>query len=232
VAFIETSPRSWQSITNHTGLSASYTLPDSSTVILEPNSSLKLSSEFNKLIREVQLEGEGFFEVTPSAEKPFLVYTQGVTTKVLGTSFTIRSYHDDTKVSVAVRTGKVSVYAKPSPSARSEEIILTPNQEIIFDKAEKVVAKRIVEKPEPIIPAEEIERMRFEDAPIKEVFEAIERVYGVEIQYDEGQFAFCTITTTVSGGGLYDRLDIITRTIGARYEQDENRIIVSGDGCN
>jgi ferric-dicitrate binding protein FerR (iron transport regulator) len=210
-----------------------YLLPDGSRVTLEPNSRLKYSPHFNVTLREVQLEGQGFFEVRPCKEKPFLVYTNGVTTKVLGTSFTIRSFHKDSKVSVAVKTGKVSVYTKPAkPSDSSEEIILTPNQEVVFDRAEKVVAKRIVEKPEPILSAEEIDRMRFEDAPISEVFEAIEKIYGVDIQYDEAQFTFCTITTSVSGGGLFNRLDIITSTIGAHYKLNENRIIVSGTGCN
>jgi hypothetical protein len=74
--------------------------------------------------------------------------------------------------------------------------------------------------------------MRFEDAPLKEVFDAIEKIYGVDIEYDQDQFAFCTITTSVSGGGLYNRMDIITSTIGAQYELDENRIIVKGTGCN
>lgn len=232
-AFKELVAPSWKQFTNETAMGKECVLPDGSRVTLEPNSRLKYSSDFNVSLREVQLEGQGFFEVKPCKEKPFLVYTNGVTTKVLGTSFTIRAFEQDSKVSVAVKTGKVSVYTKPSkPSDNSEEIILTPNQEIVFDKAERVVAKRIVEKPEPIIPDEEIERMRFEDAPISEVFRAIEKIYGVDIQYDETQFSFCTITTSVSGGGLFDRLDIITSTIGAHYELNENRIIVSGTGCN
>lgn len=229
----ESAVLSWEKFTNESTLVQEYLLPDNSRVTLEPNSSLRYSPDFNVTLREVQLEGQGFFEVVPCKTKPFLVYTNGVTTKVLGTSFTIRSFHGDSKVSVAVKTGKVSVYTKPAKSSdKNEEIILTPNQEIVFDKAEKVVAKRIVEKPEPIIPAEEIDRMRFEDAPVSEVFKAIEKIYGVDIQYDENQFAFCTITTSVSGGGLYDRLDIITSTIGVHYELEENKIIVNGTGCH
>jgi hypothetical protein len=229
----EPDAQSWKHLTNGSMFVQKYLLPDGSRVTLEPNSSLKYSPHFNVTLREVQLEGQGFFEVRPCKEKPFLVYTNGVTTKVLGTSFTIRSFHKDSKVSVAVKTGKVSVYTKPAkPSDSREEIILTPNQEVVFDRAEKVVAKRIVEKPEPILSAEEIDRMRFEEAPISEVFEAIEKIYGVDIQYDEAQFTFCTITTSVSGGGLFNRLDIITSTIGAHYKLNENRIIVSGTGCN
>ncbi len=224
---------SWKEFTNTSNQDQVYTLPDRSSVTLSPNSTIKFSNLFNESVREVQLEGEGFFEVTPNRDVPFLVYADEVTTRVLGTSFTVRSFREDQRVRVAVRTGKVSVYTKPiEVRDNTDEIILTPNQEIIYDRSEKQVSKRIVESPEPIISTEEIERMRFEEAPLKEIFEAIEKIYGVEIEYDEKHFASCILTTSVSGGGLYNRMDIITSAIGAAYELDENRIVVKGPGCN
>jgi len=227
------SQTSWKHIANDDQVAQRYTLPDGSHVTLEPHSSMKFSSLFNVLVREVHLEGEGFFEVTNCKGTPFLVYANEVTTKVLGTSFTIRAFRQDKKVTVAVKTGRVSVYTKPAEAPdKTEEIILTPNQEVIYDRAEKVVAKRIVEKPEPIISVEEIERMRFEEAPLKEILEAIEKIYGVDIEYDEEQFASCMLTTSVSSGGLYNRMDIITSAIGAEYELNEERIVVKGTGCN
>lgn len=224
---------SWREFTNTSSEDQLYTLPDSSRVTLSPNSMIKFSDHFNESVREVQLEGEGFFDVVPNHNVPFLVYADEVTTKVLGTSFTVRSFREDQRVRVAVRTGRVSVYTKPiEVRNNTDEIILTPNQEIIYDRSEKQVSKRIVESPEPIISTEEIERMRFEEAPLKEIFEAIEKIYGVEIEYDEKHFASCILTTSVSGGGLYNRMDIITSAIGAAYELDENRIVVKGPGCN
>lgn len=232
-AINESAVVSWKEFTNTSSEDQLYTLPDSSRVTLSPNSMIKFSNLFNESVREVQLEGEGFFEVTPNQDVPFLVYAGEVTTKVLGTSFTVRSYREDQRVRVAVRTGKVSVYTQPiEVRDNTDEIILTPNQEIIYDRSEKQVSKRIVESPEPIISKEEIERMRFDEAPLKEIFAAIEKIYGVEIEYDEKHFASCILTTSVSGGGLYNRMDIITSAIGAAYELDENRIVVKGPGCN
>ena len=94
------------------------------------------------------------------------------------------------------------------------------------------VARRIVEKPQPMVSAEEMERLRFEEAPLQDVLEAIEKVYGVHIDYDADKFSSCTLTTSVSGGGLYNRMDIITSAIGAHYELKEDRIVISGTGCN
>jgi transmembrane sensor len=220
-------------IANNGKTAQRYTLPDGSSVTLQPNSVLKISPGFNRAMREVQLDGEGFFEVTPDKKKPFFVYTRDVTTRVLGTSFTVRSFQKDKNVTVAVKTGKVSVYSNsPTSFSRTQEIILTPNQEVTYDRTEHVTARRIVEKPEPIVPAKEIELLRFEEAPLHEVIKAIENVYGVQIEYDVDKFSSCTLTTAISGGGLYNRMDIITSAIGASYELKEDRIVIQGSGCN
>ena len=219
-------------ISNNSTTAQRHTLPDGSSVTLEPNSNIRFSSSFNISAREVRLEGEAFFEVVPSKNKPFLVYANDVTTKVLGTSFTVRSFQKDKHVTVAVKTGKVSVFAKSASSDPTQEIILTPNQEVTYDRTERIAARRIVEKPQPMVSAEEMERLRFEEAPLQDVLEAIEKVYGVHIDYDADKFSSCTLTTSVSGGGLYNRMDIITSAIGAHYELKEDRIVISGTGCN
>jgi transmembrane sensor len=61
---------------------------------------------------------------------------------------------------------------------------------------------------------------------------AIEKIYGVRIEYDENKFSSCTLTTALSGGGLYNRMDIITSAIGAKYELKDDRIVIEGAGCN
>ncbi len=223
----------WKHITNNSRVARRYDLPDGSNVILQPRSLIKFSTLFNVSMREVNLEGEAFFEVVHSKDKPFLVYAHDITTRVLGTSFTVRSFREDKQVMVVVKTGKVSVLTKSAAAPNvTDEIILTSNQEVIYDRAEKVVARRIVEKPEPIVPAAEMELMRFEEAPLKEILVAIEKVYGVRIEYDENKFSSCTLTTALSGGGLYNRMDIITSAIGARYELKDDRIVIKGAGCN
>jgi hypothetical protein len=111
-------------------------------------------------------------------------------------------------------------------------LILTPNQEIIYNKQEEEIVRRLVETPLPVLPPAEIKRMRFKGASVKVVFEAIEKAYAVDIEFDETLFSACTLTTSISDGGLYNRLDIITSAIGAKYELKENRIVVSGAGCD
>ncbi len=62
--------------------------------------------------RDVYLSGEAFFEVTKNPDRPFRVFANEIVTKVLGTSFTVRSFENDTTIQVIVRTGKVTVYSQ------------------------------------------------------------------------------------------------------------------------
>jgi transmembrane sensor len=217
---------------NTTNTAQQFALPDGSYVTLKPESSIKFSPDFNTPTREVYLEGEGFFEVVHSEDQPFLVYAKDVTTRVLGTSFTVRAFKDDKDVVVAVRTGKVSVFTKLDKSVGKPEVILTANQQLVFNKEQERISRGIVDSPQPLAAKEEIMRLKFEEAPVTEIFSAIEKLYGVDIVFDDVVLASCTLTTSITDGDLYNKLDLITRAIGARYFLEENLIIVQGKGCN
>lgn len=225
---------SWTYLSNTKKIPEIIVLPDKSKVTIEPGSKLKYSSVFNKVNREVYLEGEAFFEVSKNAERPFLVYANEVTTKVLGTSFTVKAFQQDKQVTIAVKTGKVSVYTnnKDKSLSQNEEIILTPNQQVVVDQARKKISKKLVDKPQVIIPAEEVSRMRFEEAPVTEIFMALEKVYGVEIVFDEDLLSSCELTTIIADNDIFSRLDIICDAIGASYVLENGTIIINSTGCN
>ncbi|MBT1698394.1 FecR domain-containing protein [Fulvivirgaceae bacterium PWU4] len=223
----------WTAIANAKNTAQRFRLQDGSSVLLEPQSVIKLSPFFNRSGREVRLEGAAFFEVAHNEQQPFIVYAHKVTAKVLGTSFGVRAFKEDADVTVAVRTGRVSVSAERENSIdQKASLILTPNQEVVYNKRDEKILQKLVETPVPVLPAAEIKRMRFKGAPAKVIFEAIEKAYGVDIEFDEMLFSSCTLTTSISEGGLYNRLDIITSAIGAKYELKENRIVISGAGCD
>jgi ferric-dicitrate binding protein FerR (iron transport regulator) len=220
-------------ITNATQETLITILPDSSKVSLEPGSTMKFL--YNSTERTVALKGEAFFEVTHNPEVPFFVHANEVTTKVLGTSFSVKAREGERQITVAVKTGKVSVYAiqeSVPASSTPKEIILTPNQQIVFDKTEKEISKQIVKNPQVILPIEQIRLMRFEEAPVSEIFLALEKAYGVDIDFDETIFSLCELTTVIAEDGLYNRLDIICDAIGTTYQLKDDQIVISDTGCH
>jgi transmembrane sensor len=208
-------------------------LPEGSQITLQPQGKVSFKESFTETNREVFLTGEAFFEVSRDVNRPFLVYTNEITTRVLGTSFMIRALADQQDIIVAVRTGKVSVYKRDQKQpADSAETLLTPNQQMVFNRSENKLSRTLVEIPQPILSEKEIQSMHFEEASVKEVMEALEKIYGVAIQFDENTFSTCSLTTSVSDRGIYDRLDIICKAIGATYKVEDTQIILSGTGCH
>src|SRR5690606_23322087 len=123
--------------------------------------------------REVRLKGEAFFNVHRDPEKPFMVYADEVVTRVLGTSFNVRAYEDDGEITVAVRTGKVSVYAQKSNAAgeiEESETILTPNQQMVYHKLAEKISKQPVENPEILLPGSDLFSMHFENDEVSKIF--------------------------------------------------------------
>ena len=73
--------------------------------------------------------------------------------------------------------------------------------------------------------------MRLEEATVSEILAAIEKVYGVDIVYDEQVFASCILTTSIYDGDLYNRLEAICGAVDATFRVEEDKIVVSGPGC-
>jgi ferric-dicitrate binding protein FerR (iron transport regulator) len=221
--------QTWRDVVNTTTSTKVVILPDSSKVSLEPASSLKFL--FDETAREVNLKGEAFFEVTHNPNRPFLVHANEVTTKVLGTSFIVKAIEQS--ITVVVKTGKVSVYAnREQEQELAREIILTPNQQIVFDTKEKEIARSIVKNPQVVISKKELRLLRFEEAPVSDIFKALEKAYGVKIEFDETLFSSCELTTVIAEDGIYKRLDIICDAIGTAYTVQDDRIVINGTGCN
>ncbi len=109
------------------GKTAKFTLPDGTKIILNAGSHFTYPKEFAAKQREVSLDGEGFFEVTKNARKPFLVHTAGLTVKVLGTVFNLKAFTGDKKIETTLLQGKVQVDLTGEPE---KEIILLPREKL------------------------------------------------------------------------------------------------------
>lgn len=223
---------------NETQTPLTVQLSDGSTIVLQPRSRVQYPEKFSPIKREVYLEGEGFFEVTKHPEQPFIVYANGLVTQVVGTSFTIKAVPNVAQVSVAVRTGKVAVYtlkalrqSQQRSGTIANRLLLTPNQQAIFNTTNEQLTKRLVDEPELLNKSANNQYFVFDEAPISEVFQKLEKAYGVTIQYDSTTFSGCSLTAPLGNEPLFRKLDIVCQTIGATYEVWGTRVVISGPGC-
>lgn len=213
-------------------------LSDGSSIVLQPNSSLRYPQSFKSDVRQVYLEGEALFDIARDPRRPFLVYANELVTKVLGTSFSVRAYDDEPNVIVEVRSGKVSVFAQPpgtepqeTDNPRREGLVLSPNQQAVYSREDARLTKSLFENPSLLIPEEEQRSFEFVDAKMRDVFSALEKAYGVEIVYDEEIMSECYLNASLTDESLQTKLSLICKAVNASYEIMDTHIIVYGKGC-
>jgi transmembrane sensor len=222
---------------NHTGAPQRISLSDGSYVILQPSSKIAYSA-FDSTSREVYLEGEAFFQVTKDANRPFYVYTNELVTKVLGTSFDVRAFPNDNTIKVQVHTGKVTVYQRrrnerEQQLARSNATIITPNQQVLFNRQQASMVKSISTQPQTIIAGNNKSNgpQVFTEAPASDVFMFIQRSYGITIVYDEELMSHCSFTGAFTNENFYERISLVCKAIEATYEQADGQVIITGHDC-
>lgn len=117
------------------------TLPDGSIIHMNMGTTISMyEGKFNSYQREVWLdEGEAFFEISKDPNRPFIVHTaDGLTTRVLGTSFNIKAYKELGEQVVSVKTGRVQV-----SSSLGENRILQLNSKLVFNNESKSISTSI-----------------------------------------------------------------------------------------
>ncbi|HKZ38374.1 MAG TPA: DUF4974 domain-containing protein, partial [Chryseolinea sp.] len=112
-----------------------------------------------------------------------------------------------------------------------EGVVLTANQQVVYEREEMKLTKSLVENPVVLVPLAKLD-FEFTDTPIKEVFRLIENAYGVDIVYDEEALSTCYLNASLSDVPLYDKLKLICAGINATYEMMDSHIIIYGKGCN
>jgi ferric-dicitrate binding protein FerR (iron transport regulator) len=216
------------------------TMEEGSQITLLPEAEIMYPKQFAQDKREVELRGEAFFQITKNPTKPFLVHANGTVTKVLGTSFTIRAFEKEKMVTVTVKTGKVSVYSTRSQTDKynnqndpeTQGVVLTPNQKAVFDMNTKNVQKTVTEKPALLIPLSNTQDFTFDDAPIADIFNALEKAYGIDIVYDEEVLKNCTLTTTLTDVPMFEKLKIICAAINGTFKEIDAQIVITAKGCS
>lgn len=156
-------------------------LADGTKVWLNANSTLKYPVSFNGAsVREVELEGEAYFDVAKSMANdkpiPFLVKSKGQVLEVLGTEFNINTFRN--KVTTTLIEGSVRVAFE---GKSTDQFILQPNDQSVYDnKLEKLSIAQI----DPYyVTAWKSGDFAFDNAPLENVMEDIARWYDVHIDY-------------------------------------------------
>ncbi|EHQ24512.1 FecR family protein [Mucilaginibacter paludis] len=198
------------------GKKKSFKLADGTKVILNGGSTLKVAKNFNIDSRDVQLEGEGYFDVVHNSTKTFTVHTGKINVKDIGTIFNVKAYSTDKTTEASLIKGSIEITVN---NLSKSKVLLTPNKKFVLfnkrdlSKTNEVTATKKLFAVSAItnntISNSIVEtdwtqnKLTFFDQPFDEIAPQMERWYGVKINI---------INPQVKGGrftGTFDHEDII-----------------------
>jgi ferric-dicitrate binding protein FerR (iron transport regulator) len=149
-------------------------LSDGTKITLNANSTIKYPKTFGA-IRNVELEGEAYFEVMKNPKKPFIVHMGSFTTQVLGTSFNVNTSSEPGKIEVALVEGSVKVNDQLS----GNHLTLKPNEKVVFDKLSKKLLKSDFDAE--LLTSWKDGILKFKNASFEEIAKALYATYGITI---------------------------------------------------
>ena len=202
----------WLTYSTKPGIKSSVTLSDGTVVKLNAGSSIRYVQNFVGETREIFLEGEAFFEVAHDTLKPFIVHTQDIATKALGTSFNIKANNSE-KISISLITGKVEV---KSQDVKEFLDYLSPGEQVVTLPKGNSWEKESFE--EDIVLAWLNQTIIFDDTPLPEAIKMLENWFGVQITLLNYTEQNLTLSGKYKGETLKNILDGLSYTARFNYE--------------
>lgn len=185
------------------------TLSDGTKVWLNSATDLRFPVRFTGESREVEIVGEGYFEVAKDTACPFIVRSGEMESRVLGTSFNVKAYADEVLKTVTLVSGKVQVKA-----GQGEELLL-PGWQSTWNERE--LRKQQVNV-DPII-SWRMGMFDFVEMPLEELIVQLSRWYDVDFFFESQDIKKIRFTGAVKrSNSLKFMLDFLEFASGVRYE--------------
>lgn len=159
------------------GQRAMLKLHDGTTVWLNASSSLRYPNVFTGNTRNVELDGEAFFDVTSDEKMPFVVSTEKLDIKVLGTKFNVFAYKGKNEFNSFLEEGLIKIY---NAANEDKALLLNPNE--IAELKGNTLLKRPMNGKNLLLWKEGI--YAFDDIPFNEIIEKLQLYYDITIEID------------------------------------------------
>ena len=193
-------------------------LSDGSKVWLNASSSLRFPSSFKGNERNVELKGEGYFEIAHNAGKPFHVNANGVEVEVLGTHFNVMAYTDESILKTTLVEGKVKV------KKGNEIVLLQPGQQA------KVYQQGTIELEKHPDVEEELAwkngLFQFSGADVSTIMRQIERWYNIDTEI-RGDMRNIHLSGKVSRNLNLSQVIEVLEASGIDVKSEGNKIVAS-----
>jgi transmembrane sensor len=200
------------------------TLPDGSSVFLNKQTKIDYAFDKKEKTHRVKLRGEAYFHIQHAAndDKQFLVETDGIYIRDIGTSFNVTAYPESNTVEVIVEEGEVHFFTENDPG-----IYLKANGKGVYNKTTKTFT---IEQPESNVLAYKTRFFSFSNTGLVEVAEALNGVYDKKIVLGD-KVKDCHLTVSFNNENISEIAQVIAETLGLQVKESEHEILLEGPGC-
>jgi ferric-dicitrate binding protein FerR (iron transport regulator) len=221
------------------GQKSTFMMEDGTRVTLNADSKLEYGEGFPEKSREVYLTGEAFFDVHGDAEKPFIIHTDKMDIRVLGTAFNVKSYPNEASTEATLLKGAIEVTVTDNPS---ERIVLKPSQKLVVNNYDstkkKSVAVRNVapalttltyfqQRDTMIIETSWLQnKLVFQDEDFESLARKMERWYNVSIRFNRNGTKQLRFTGVLEGETVVEAFNALHLTENFRYKIEDSTIVI------
>jgi transmembrane sensor len=210
------------------GNRSSVVLPDGSKVWINNGTKLIYPEKFKGKNRIVELEGEGFFDVTHDQTHPFIIKIGQNQIKVLGTKFAVVAYPNDRVIKAELISGQIQFDIKEKNQANLfHTYLMKPSQSLAFDKSTGKISQSKVEDSFYKYWINGV--YEFKDETFEELAKKIERVYNVKVNFEEENLKKQLFSGTLSiNDNIYTLMEVFKRASGEpfNYKYEGNNIYI------
>jgi len=201
-------------------------LSDGTNITMSSGSKLVYPEKFGRHERKVKLSGEAYFNVQHDSKKPFIIATDDVRIKVLGTSFYVNTKASKGNIEVVLTTGKLAIFYKNKSSAI---VVLNPGEKAIVNKNTGIIKKK--QNDDLDYMSWKNKKIVFFNNTLSDIITVLNRVYRTNIIIKDNKLINCRLTASFDNQTLESVLNVIKKTLEINVKQTETCIELSGNGC-
>lgn len=223
------------------GVKKQFRLPDGTRVWLNSGSKLSYSADFEeKMNRAVHLEGEAYFDVVKDKGRPFEISTAKITIKVLGTSFNVKAYPEESKTETTLISGEIELFVNGQPGKKirmkpSEKVEVTNSipgndhetntnrPKVTIGSLSKV---RIADKVYIQEASWIANKLIFKEEPLIELIPKLERWYNVNIVLENKAVGDYKYTGSITEESLMQTLNALQLINSFNYKLTDDDITI------
>lgn len=203
-----------QTIKVPAGIQTDFILPDGSHVWLNSCSIFKYPGSFQGELRQVELIGEAYFDITKDPDRPFIVKAGNLNVEVKGTTFDVINYPDDSQIEVILESGQVNLF---TGNYKDYDLIalMEPGEKATYNTSRNITSIQNVDVDKYTVWKNGI--LIFRDDPMNEVTRKLSRRFNVDIELQSLDLKEYVYTATFINESLAQILELLKISAPIKY---------------